>query len=240
MKSFFLSFIISFFSTIVFAQHHHTDRPSVHGMFMFGTEKIYLSHLPMFHSPHDYQVIFEVDLAKEVKEIYLKERRINSSQTVFTIVPEVFVLPDIVKSLKGFKASMFKGHFERGGVVITNEVEIKIKKVVYFNKFKKEAKHPDRLEYLLLGNENEAFILHLIKAKPDFDQIMEVDNSDFIKLITKETGIVKILVFDQQVQSPLINSSEYKIATFEGITSKIVGTLVTKDELYLEFDDLSF
>lgn len=37
---------------------HYTDKPSVHGMTLMGTELIYASHLPMFHTPHDYQIIF--------------------------------------------------------------------------------------------------------------------------------------------------------------------------------------
>ena len=39
------------------------DRPSVHGMLLFGKENLYASHLPMFHAPHDYQVIFKLNLS---------------------------------------------------------------------------------------------------------------------------------------------------------------------------------
>ena len=38
------------------------DPPAIHGMLMVGTQTIFLSHLPMFHRPHDYQVILEVGL----------------------------------------------------------------------------------------------------------------------------------------------------------------------------------
>ena len=46
-------------------QGHHisaTDKTSVHGMLIFGKEKIYASHLPLFHPPHDYQIILELEL----------------------------------------------------------------------------------------------------------------------------------------------------------------------------------
>jgi hypothetical protein len=32
----------------------------VHGMLLFGADTLYLSHLPMFMRPHNYQVILEV------------------------------------------------------------------------------------------------------------------------------------------------------------------------------------
>ncbi len=35
-----------------------------HGMLLFGEQAAYLSHLPMFGSPHNYQAIFEVTLSK--------------------------------------------------------------------------------------------------------------------------------------------------------------------------------
>ena len=40
------------------------DRPATHGMLMVGSQQIYLSHLPMFHGPHDYRVIVEADLGQ--------------------------------------------------------------------------------------------------------------------------------------------------------------------------------
>jgi hypothetical protein len=41
------------------SDHSHSgtatqDRPSVHGMAVIGSDTIFLSHLAMFHSPHDY------------------------------------------------------------------------------------------------------------------------------------------------------------------------------------------
>ncbi len=38
------------------------EKPGFHGMVLVGQRRAYLSHLPMFHSPHDYQAVFEVSL----------------------------------------------------------------------------------------------------------------------------------------------------------------------------------
>jgi hypothetical protein len=41
---------------------HPQERPGFHGMVLVGRRSAYLSHLPMFHSPQDYQAVFEVSL----------------------------------------------------------------------------------------------------------------------------------------------------------------------------------
>lgn len=58
---FFVLLLLVFSATVKStAQQGHpisaTYKTSVHGMLIFGKEKIYASHLPMFHPPHDYQV----------------------------------------------------------------------------------------------------------------------------------------------------------------------------------------
>ena len=44
--------------------HHgegdHGDTTGIHGMLLFGEDILYLSHLPMFASPHNFQVLLEV------------------------------------------------------------------------------------------------------------------------------------------------------------------------------------
>jgi hypothetical protein len=48
------------------AQHHHEpnpEHPAVHGMLMVGEARVLMSHLPMFHAPHDQQIILETSLS---------------------------------------------------------------------------------------------------------------------------------------------------------------------------------
>ncbi len=40
------------------------DEESVHGMLIVGEQTVFLSHLPIFGSPHDYQVILEAAFVK--------------------------------------------------------------------------------------------------------------------------------------------------------------------------------
>jgi len=233
-----LFLFLTILAQLSMAQHHHHDAPSTHGMLLFGQEKIYLSHLPMFHNPHDYQVLLEVEISKEAKKTYLASLESNPQQPVFTIVPETFVLPEVVKMKKSFMAQVFLGHFERGGKPITHMVKFDIKKVLYFKKFNKADVQPEKAKYILIGNKNEQFLIHTITAKPDFDYVSKVE--------VKKPGIESLLLllksisleFDLPNENPLIKNTLLTSKAVEN--EKLTLDLIIKKEIYLEFGDLSF
>src|SRR5882672_7990101 len=117
------------FSSSIAAQHYH-DKPDTHGMLLMGSETIYASHLPMFHSPHDYQIILKLKLDAEGNQKYLEDRKAHPDELVYSIEPEVFVLPEMVKYTKKFKAKVYRGHFERMGVMIVEDVMVTIEQVI--------------------------------------------------------------------------------------------------------------
>lgn len=168
-----LIFWFLFVCTSAQAQQHHGDRPSVHGMLVVGKSKIYLSHLPMFHSPHDYQAIVEAEFETSAMTTYLRHKA-SDPETVYTLVPESFVLPEMIKDPKPFKAVLFKGHFERGGVEIAGEFKVTIKKVLIFKKFNAGEHRSGEADYYIFGNKTEQFMAHKIVKKPDFDHIVEI------------------------------------------------------------------
>jgi hypothetical protein len=56
------------------------DEPATHGMAVIGQKSVFLSHLPMFGSPHDYQVIVEAELTKtgaDPQQVYFDDRKQN-------------------------------------------------------------------------------------------------------------------------------------------------------------------
>lgn len=227
------------FGQLSFAQHHHmADPPSIHGMLLFGQETIYLSHLPMFHNPHDYQVLLEVEIPESVKNQYIKSIKNNPSETVYTIVPESFVLPEIVKNPKSFKAQLYKGHFERGGSPMTNAIEFKINKVLYFKKFTPDAIKPQLSSYILIGNEKEQFLIHTVVSKPDFDYVTKVRMED--SMVKKDLSKIDHLVIE--INSP--NDQPLKVGEdYEGIPINNQASELKfniSESLYLEFGDLSF
>jgi hypothetical protein len=150
------------------------DRPAVHGMLVVGMQKIYLSHLPMYHRPHDYQVIFEAGLSTGDKASYVQDRAAHPEETVYTLVPEPFVLPDLVGHPHPIHADLYRGHFERGGVPILQGITVGVESVIHFHKLDPQAPHPAVDKYLAFGQAGgETFLAHLISGKPDFDELIE-------------------------------------------------------------------
>lgn len=234
--------IILIGSNLAFCEDNHSqhkDAPSVHGMLVFGKEKVYLSHLPMFHSPHDYQVLLEVELPIEVKTTYLIEKEQDKFQSVYTIVPESFILSEVMGNGKSFKAVLYKGHFERGGFPITKKFKIGIKKVLYFKKFEKNALKSEMGKYIIIGNIAEQFLVHKVIAKPDFDQISKLSGlSKTITTILLDTTHLDITIPDNLNTIPVEENKEF--SGYLSNNQSISLILQTKKQIYLEFADLSF
>jgi hypothetical protein len=211
------------------AQHDHgtasTDKPSVHGMLIFGTDNVYASHLPMFHSPHNYQIILELTLDKTAKQKFVADQLKNPQFTTYTIEPERFVLPDMVAQKGSFKAHLYRGHFERGGVKIAENITLKISKVVYFKKFETAESKTENALFLLFGSPKEQFAVHQISNKPDFEQIIQV-KADL-------KNAMETAVFSAKNTPIGISSNTIKVKIGQKETD-----IVLLKQLYLEFDDL--
>lgn len=238
MKSLILSltFLIGSISQAMdHSAHAKHDKPSTHGMAVVGHNKVYLSHLPMFHAPHDYQVIMEAEFDMNSKAIY--DQSVGTSSELYTIEPETFVLPDMTKAGNSFQATLYKGHFERGGTAIAENVNIKIVKVLYFKKFQPGESQPAQASYVLFGNETEQFMAHVITAKPDFDQILsiQVDSSIAAKLAAE--GSLLVTLPDQNNEEAVLAPAALQAVTEKDST---IVSIETETEIYLEKGDLSF
>lgn len=161
------------------------DPPATHGMLLFGEKSIYLSHLPMFSmTVHRYQVILEVTLTKagaDPQAAYVKDRRQHPATKIYTFVPDPFVLPELDPAnpqRSSFKGSIFRGHFERGGKSINEDVVVNVTRVVHFHKFDPQASGLPQLEYFIFGKDQDLFLAHLITRPPDFDQVMSISQTD--------------------------------------------------------------
>ena len=164
------------------------DPPSVHGMLIVGEQTVYLSHLPIFGSPHDYQVILEATFTKsgsDPQADYVSDRK-RTGKKLYTLEPERFVLTDLAAATPthSFKASIYRDHFERfrserakEGARIAGGVDVKVTRVIHFRKFDPKATTLSQLEYLLFGKGTELFLAHSITKPPDFDQVLSVQTS---------------------------------------------------------------
>lgn len=231
MKSLFLFLMALAGSPALADSHHHpvsTDRPSTHGMLVFGTKgKVYVSHLPMFHSPHDYQLIAELELPAEAQAVYQRSVK-ETDEKVYTLVPETFVLPEMVANPRPFSASLVRGHFERGGTEIAGEITVRLGKVLHFRKFEKKAMRPAQATYLLFGTAEESFVAHFVSARPDFDHVVRVNSS---VVSEGEALVIQSTRLDDLKPLPVPSRLEFE-------SSKGHVSLQPVSELYLEHGDL--
>jgi len=173
------------------------DAPNTHNMLVVGTEAVFLSHLPMFDglnerksdytSPHRYQVILEARFSsggKDVTALYTEDRKNHPKTKMYTLSPtDEFVLaklfrPDAQRpELSSFRATVFRGHFERRGKQPINGLEdivVNVKQVMHAQKFEPADDKPEELTYFLFGKGMELFLAHSISKPPDFDQVLSV------------------------------------------------------------------
>jgi hypothetical protein len=153
-------------------------------MMVVGEKSVYLSHLPMFMKPHNFQVILEAAFtqgANSVQELYVKDRQANPKVKMYTIEPQdSFKLQTLFEprppARSSFKATLFRGHLERGATVVDGfkNFDVKIKRVIYAQELDGTRTKPDKLTYLLFGRPGELFLAHRITTPPDFDQIISV------------------------------------------------------------------
>jgi hypothetical protein len=225
-KTLYLVLIIVCFALNLNAQPPHgsmsSDKPSGHGMLIFGTEKVYASHLPLFRTPHNYQIILELELDKTAKQKFISDQKLHPEFTTYTIDPEKFVLPDKIESKGSFKANLYRGHFERGGTKIADSIQIKIASVIYLKKFNEAETKPVQSTYLLFGNTKEQFAVHQITNKPDFEQIILVKT-------TLGRNLFEPAIFADSNSPVGISGNTISVGT---------NSVVLLKQIYLEFDDL--
>jgi hypothetical protein len=158
------------------------DHPAVHGILLFGNHVTYASHLPMFHSPHDYQVLLKLSLA-EVSgghTVAAYDSAKATSAEYFTLVPERMDLTQVISGAKkSFKAAIFQGHFERGGKNL-GLVQVSVEKIVYATHL--DANAASSNNYFVFGESGEYFAAHIIQGKPNFDAIAQVGQPSNIDL----------------------------------------------------------
>lgn len=167
-------------------QEPQEPQEPAHNMMVVGEESVYLSHLPMFMTPHNFQVILEATLTsqgKSVQHLYTEDRKRNPEIKMYTLSPspkDPFKLPTLFTprppARSSFKGTVLRGHLERGGEEIDGlaDVDVNVKRVIYAEKLTRDSFKPEQLTYILFGSPQELFLAHVIGRPPDFDQILRV------------------------------------------------------------------
>ncbi|MES2068808.1 MAG: hypothetical protein V4488_00570 [Pseudomonadota bacterium] len=158
------------------AKAHNPATYGVHGMAVFGGEDgLYASHLPMFHAPHDYQLVLKFHLADPALNARLK-KQLDGNSRLWTLAPEKFEIdrlaPGAQHPLRSFKGDLVMGHFEQGGKTRYANARIAVDKVLIFRQLSPERKANDQARYWQIGSGGHRFLLKNIDSRPDFDHIV--------------------------------------------------------------------
>jgi len=145
-----------------------------HGMALFGDrDGLYASHLPMFHAPHDAQVVLRLHLADARLDRALRAR-MGGGTALWTIDPERFALarlaPGSADPLRGFRADIYQGHFERGGQRRQAGVAFVVDRVEYFQRLDPAPRTRGQARYLPVGK----YLFKQIDSRPDMDHILKL------------------------------------------------------------------
>jgi len=229
------------------------DGPSAHGMLIIGEQTVFLSHLALFHAPHNYQVILEGTFAKpgsDPQADYFNDRK-RTGTKIYTLEPEPFVLTRLAAAepLRSFKASIYRGHFERirpqralDAARIGEKVDVNVTRIIHFRKFDPTAAKPAQLEYLLFGKGAELFLAHVITTPPDFDHILSVKtlNHTFTDAELRQ-GVPIVFPGDINVVSKRMHGVEPVTGHMAGAGGAAPKTLQLQPSIafYFEEDELA-
>lgn len=227
-------------------EQHHGPLHDMHGMLVLGGHKtagdfsspVYVSHLPMFGTPHDFQVIVRV--AGEAAARYAQFVAHFGLDPFYTFTPEKFSIDEldpaggpVRKSLRGV---LVRGHFERGGGAVADDVAFDVEQVVLYRQFKPRPTRCDELRYLCFGERDAVFMAHFVCAPPDFDQILAVDVQSLSGISDEQlrAGVVVTIPDHDNAIKGRLKPGEAVSATADDGTIE----LTVASEYYFETQDL--
>lgn len=149
-----------------------------HGMVLFGGPGgLYAAHLPMFHPPHDYQVLLQIRLADMAQDAALR-RRLGASPALWTLAPEKFELdrfaPGAPAPLRHFKGDLVLGHFEQGGQIQYAAARIVVERVLSLHRLAPGPAVSRSARYVQVGSGARRFLVKQLDSRPDFDHVVSI------------------------------------------------------------------
>lgn len=129
----FLLLLISFMSGAAPIEHGHSEHGRVgsHGMTLLTDgQAFYASHLPLYYPPHDYQLVYKLKI--KASRAMINELAVNKLGELVTMLPEHF---DLNRLIEGeslvLKTDIYRGHFERGGELWLEKVNVEFTELLY-------------------------------------------------------------------------------------------------------------
>lgn len=174
--------------------HNSNEKPNymgTHGMVLIkgSNNELIASHLPLYHSPHDYQIIYQIDASNpQLNQLTFgsaeQDKLITDNlktDDLITILPKPFDLMRLVnKQQVEITADVYQGHFERGGTKLF-QTNIRFKQPLFIRKISaprsgnqstatiaQETIAQETFKKITINSKQELWI-HLIERQPSFD-----------------------------------------------------------------------
>jgi len=144
----------------------------VHGMVLASqSSSIYASHLPLYHKPHNVQLVYKID-NKDVSLLQL----VRDAELV-TIKPQPFNLQRLMRGEKlTVMADVYMGHFERDGMLVYKSLPIVLDKLLYVRDFSDLKESSNKQEYDVIKlRKNKRIYIHRIQQAPSYDHLIHID-----------------------------------------------------------------
>lgn len=171
--------LVSFWSIAADKKDHSAhSRVGSHGMALFtdGTQ-LYAHHLPLYRAPHDYQIIYQVETQNADEIMRLLEKG------MVTLLPEQFDLNILVAGESPtFDTQVFEGHFERGGTLTIQSIQLHFAKQIYLRPLNDLSKREGlqvsaNYSFVDLSGSKHVLAIHNIQVKPSFDHVVLLSGS---------------------------------------------------------------
>ncbi len=171
----------------------------VHGMVLFGTEKIYASHIPTFGAPHNFQGVVEIGIDSGVPTASQ-----SFSDDLYTIRPSSMSLYDLLHgTLTSFTGTIYRGNFESGGRPLFRNVRFAVRRVVLERALSPSTPPAAEPQYLAIGTSTDAYLVHLLDAPTTFDYVVGIESGSGLTNAQLESGVVMAVDGDNTVTSRL-------------------------------------
>lgn len=169
-----------------------------HGHLLFGQGPFYLSHLPLYAPPHNYQAIYEVEFpeaAENLKKV-LKQKLAEGGYATFAPSSNPanraessmnFKIPQLTCRARAAGDQVFWGevhadHFERGGAKL-GIAGLLIKRVIYYQELplgpqpEQPADPQSAADYIVFGQKGQYFASRVLGKRPGVDQIFPLSSA---------------------------------------------------------------
>jgi hypothetical protein len=143
--------------------------------------------MPLADSIHAHQVVFSFALNEPDIQSF---QALHKEFSLVTMVPEKFDLAKLINGgLTRFKASVHANHFERGGELKLQDVEVEITQLLLTRSLgDQQGGH----YYQVSLDQSSSMLIHRIVTRPSFDQILiarsnqQLPGSELVKLTNGE------------------------------------------------------